>query len=103
MDAISSSVRRAQTPDGAILLDVERGRMFSLNPTGSKILELLAAGNNEDQIAEQISAAYGEAIDTVRQDVHDFLEALNHHRILERRDPAQTVATEATGASSDPI
>jgi hypothetical protein len=87
MLAISNAIRRTPTPDGAILLDVELGQMFSLNVIGSKILELLETGRDEGQIARQVSAAFGADIDTVRVDVHDFLETLRRHRILLQGGP----------------
>jgi hypothetical protein len=96
MRAISSSIRRTQTPDGGILLDIERGQMFCLNSIGSKILDLLEEGHNEGRIAEQISAAYGTDIETVRMDVHDFLESLNQQHILKQCAPAATSEREAT-------
>jgi hypothetical protein len=79
---ISSAIRRTQTPDGAILLDVGRGQIFSLNAIGTKILDLLEAGRDEAQIAAHLSAACSTDIDTVRRDVRDFLEALSQHAIL---------------------
>lgn len=88
MLTISHTIRRTQTTDGAVLLDIERGQMFCLNPVGSQILELLDAGNDERQIAEQMSAAYGVDLDMVRTDVGDFIESLSRHRMLERQEPA---------------
>ena len=102
MRAISSSIRRTQTPDGGILLDIERGQMFSLNEIGSKILDLLETGYDEGQIAEHLSAAYGTDIDTVQVDVHDFLESLNQQHILEQCAPTATSEREATDGGSSP-
>jgi hypothetical protein len=82
MAAISSTIRRTETPDGAVLLDVERGQMFSVNGMGSKILELLDSKIDEAEIAAQLSATYGRDLEQVRADVHEFLEALNRHHIL---------------------
>jgi Coenzyme PQQ synthesis protein D (PqqD) len=96
--AISKTIRRTQTPDGAVLLDVERGQMFSLNPIGTKILELLDEGHDEAQISEHMSAVFGVAIETVRVDVRDFLEALSGHEILQCGPPA---AGRATGKNDD--
>jgi hypothetical protein len=102
MRAISSSIRRTQTPDGGVLLDIERGQIFCLNVIGSKILDLLEEGHNEGRIAEQVSAAYGTDIETVRMDVHDFLENLNQQHILEQCAPTATSEREATDGDSGP-
>ncbi len=82
MLTISGTIRSTPTPDGAILLDVERGQMFCLNGIGSKILGLLGNGCNEEQITAQVSAAYGADVDQVRDDVHNFLETLTQNHIL---------------------
>jgi hypothetical protein len=82
MIAISSTIRRTETPDGAVLLDVERGQMFSVNGMGSKILELLDSKIDEAEIAAQLSATYGIDLERARADVREFLEALNRHHIL---------------------
>jgi hypothetical protein len=89
MLTISDTIRRTETPDGGILLDVERGQIFCLNVVGSKIVELLDRGYDEAYIADQIGAAYGTDINTVRGDVQAFLKALNQHRIL-KTCPAAT-------------
>jgi len=82
--AISSTIRRTQTPDGAVLLDVERGEMFSVNAIGSKILNLLHAGLDETEIASQLSTTFGADPEQVRTDVHEFLETLDRRHILSK-------------------
>jgi hypothetical protein len=89
MLTISKTIRRSKTPDGGILLDVERGQIFRLNVVGSKIVELLGRGYDEAHIADQIGAAYGTDINTVRRDLQAFLKTLHRHRILKTR-PAAT-------------
>jgi Coenzyme PQQ synthesis protein D (PqqD) len=83
MVTISRTVRRTQTQDGAVLLEIERGQMFCLNSVGSKILELAGSGCDEPEIARRLSAEYGADIDTVRADVREFLETLSGHSILQ--------------------
>jgi len=38
---ISDTIRRTETVDGGILLDIHHGHMFCLNIVGAKILELM--------------------------------------------------------------
>jgi Coenzyme PQQ synthesis protein D (PqqD) len=87
MLTISSTIRRTETQDGALLLEIGQGQMFSLNAVGSKILELVGSGCNEHEIATEVSALYGADIDVVREDVGEFLEALGRHGILQPREP----------------
>jgi hypothetical protein len=75
--------------------------MFCLNVVGSTILALIDAGYDESQITQQVSAAYDADIDTVRVDVHDFLETLNRHGVLRRDDSGAPVQPEATHGRAD--
>jgi Coenzyme PQQ synthesis protein D (PqqD) len=96
MLVISNTIRRTRTPDGGILLDVERGQMFSLDPVGSKILDLLDEGCDEAQIVDQVSAVYGQQIEMVRIDVRSFLEALSQHHVVRQGDSTAAGGPEAT-------
>lgn len=86
MFRLADTIRRTQSDDGGILLDISQGRMFSLNPVGSKIVESLEQGFDEATIAEQISTTYAVGIETARNDIRDFIETLNKHRILRTQD-----------------
>jgi len=83
MFRISDTIRRTETQDGGILLDVHHGQMFCLNIVGAKILELMQQGHDESGIAEEISRSYGADREMVRADVHDFIENLHKHHILQ--------------------
>ena len=83
MFRISDTIRRTETVDGGILLDVHHGQMFSLNVVGAKILELMQRGYDETRIAAEISRDYGAKREVVRADVLDFIESLYKHHILQ--------------------
>jgi hypothetical protein len=59
MFKLSDTIRRTQTVDGGILLDVHHGQMFCLNIVGVKILELMQRGFDESHIADEISRGDG--------------------------------------------
>ncbi len=83
MFRISDTIRRTETVDGGILLDIHHGQMFCLNVVGAKILELMQRGYDETRITDEISRDYGASRDMVRADVHDFIENLREHHILQ--------------------
>jgi hypothetical protein len=85
MFQVSSTVRRTKTADGGVLLDIHHGRMFCLNVVGSQIIDLLERGFDASQIAREVSDAYATDIDRVQADVHEFIEVLNKHHILQVR------------------
>ena len=82
MFRISDTIRRTQTVDGGILLDIHHGQMFCLNVLGAKILELMQQGYDESRITEEISRDYKVPRDTVRADVLEFIESLHKHHVL---------------------
>jgi hypothetical protein len=83
MFRISDTIRRTETVDGGILLDIHHGQMFCLNVVGAKILELMQRGYDETGIAVEISRDYGANGEVVRADVRDFIEMLHKHHILQ--------------------
>ena len=87
----SDSIRSTRTQDGRILLDVRHGQMFSLNVVGSKILELIEQGWDEARIAVEISQAYATTIEVARTDVHEFIEALRRHSILQANGSGDSI------------
>jgi len=82
MFRISDTIRRTQTVDGGILLDIHHGQMFCLNILGAKILELMQQGYDESRIADEISRDYQVPRDAVRADVLEFIESLHKHHVL---------------------
>lgn len=83
MFKLSDTIRRTQTVDGGILLDVHHGQMFCLNVVGAKILELMQRGYDESHIADEISRDYGANREVVRADVIEFIETLQKHHVLQ--------------------
>ncbi len=88
MFQVSSTVRRTKTEDGGVLLDIHHGRMFCLNVVGFQIIDLLEKGFDAPQIAREVSDAYAMDIQRVQADVHEFIEVLNKHHILQVRTPS---------------
>lgn len=88
MSRISDTIRRTNTVDGGILLDVHHGQMFCLNVVGAKILELMQRGYDESHIADEISRDYGVNREVVLADVIEFIETLHKHHVLQPIRPA---------------
>ncbi len=82
MFRLSETIRRTQTNDGDVLLDIHNGRMFCLNAVGSRILELLRQRMHESCIADEISREYEEDRERVRADVAELLETLEQNGII---------------------
>jgi coenzyme PQQ synthesis protein D (PqqD) len=83
MARLAGHVRSAPTNDGAVLLDIQGGRMFALNPTGSRILELLEAGTAGEEIASQLAREFSVSLETAATDTDQFLCQLRRHSLLD--------------------
>jgi len=82
MFSISRSTRLTKSVDGGILLDVQKGEMFSLNPVGTRIIELLREPQDSLSLAEKLSQEFGVSEETVQDDVEEFLATLGKQGLL---------------------
>ena len=80
---VSAGVRSTRNEDGGIVLDIEHGEMFRLNPVGALILESLGKGCTETEIAQEISRQYSISEKTVVADVRDFVKSLEEHKLIQ--------------------
>lgn len=85
MFTLADAIRRTDTADGGILLDIRHGKMFCLNVVGARIIRLLENGFAEGQIAAEISREYSLQIDMARADVSEFIATLHKHQLLQMR------------------
>ena len=86
MLTISQSVRLTKSRDGGILLDVEQGEIFRLDPIGTRIIELLKEGHGPPSLARAVSCEFGAPEQVVREDLRDFLAQLRERRLIEGLD-----------------
>jgi hypothetical protein len=78
-------LRTAHTPDGGIVLDVESGKMFRLNPIGCQILCQLRKGASIPQVVEEIHQEYQVEVEIVREDLLHFFTTLEALGLLDRK------------------
>jgi len=83
MIRVSEHVRNTYSQDGGIVLDVKHGRVFSLNLVGSKIMELLKQEYTPTLIAQELARTFCVSPEIAGQDVREFLETLEKHRLIE--------------------
>jgi hypothetical protein len=86
--AIASGVREVTSEDGAVLLDVEQGICFSLNPVGLRVWELLKKGCSLDQIADELGQEFPVSRPQLVSDAAEFIAALEEKQLIRR--PNQT-------------
>lgn len=83
MIAISKAVRITKSQDGAVLLDVEQGEIFALNPVATRIVELLQEGHDGFSLAATLSREFSVPEEVVKGDVDDFLTRLRQQRLID--------------------
>lgn len=71
-----------KSPDGGILLDVELGEIFRLNPVGTRIIELLKEGHDRPSLTRALSCEFGVPEQVVLEDVRDFLAQLRDRHLI---------------------
>jgi hypothetical protein len=74
--------RSVHNAEGGVVLDLNHGRMFSLNASGSAIFQLLEQGISEDRIVEELVRRFAIPADTARADLTDFRKSLERLSLL---------------------
>lgn len=82
--AIAPGVREVTSEDGAVLLDVEQGICFSLNPVGLRIWELLKKGCSLEQIADALGQEFPVSRPQIVSDATEFIVALEEKQLIRR-------------------
>jgi hypothetical protein len=80
---LSPNVRSTHTADGAVLLDIQQGRIFSFNPTGSRILQMLRSGAEKEDIALMLVREFSADPETAETDTGEFLDMLRQNSLVE--------------------
>lgn len=69
-------------PDGAAILDVERNRIVSLNPTGGYVWQRLQRGLTTAEIVQDLAHETGTDPSIVERDVCAFVQQLTEELLL---------------------
>jgi len=92
MFSISPSVRLTKSQDGGVLLDIEQGEIFSLNPVGTRIIELLQTEQTRSSLVRLVSCEFSAPEEIVAADVDEFLSILRQQHLLCERATGQSFA-----------
>jgi hypothetical protein len=65
-----------------VILHLEKGYYYGLDPVGTRVWELIKDGNSVDAIAAQLRAEYRGAGEGVEADVRAFVDDLLENNIL---------------------
>ncbi len=75
-------LRSVVDQNGAVILDIERGLISTLNPIGAYVWQGLQRGESLETIIVTLARETGEEPLTVERDVREFVEDLKQKRLL---------------------
>jgi len=77
------SVVCAELEDESVLLNIETGVYYGLDPLGTQIWQLLAEGAAEDDIVSRLLQEYEVDIVQLRADISRFLQQLHAQGLID--------------------
>lgn len=83
---ISPDLRSVIDVDGAVILDMRRNRMLTLNAVGGYVWQKLEQGQLPDDIIRDLSRETNTDVAVVERDVHQFLEQLKSKRVVDEAE-----------------
>jgi len=84
MYTVANTVRTTHGLDGAVVLDIQRGRVLRLNLTGSFILAHLERGEAVPQIIDGFGQRFCVSHDVAQADVDEFLNAMKKEGLVRK-------------------
>jgi hypothetical protein len=79
---LAPGLRISVHDEGAVILDIDGGQLYSTNRIGARILELLEEKTNLSDIADRIKAEFDAPMERVRADLDRFVESLRARGLL---------------------
>lgn len=83
MYRVLENVRSTHSADGAVVLDIRQGQLFSLNVVGSRMLELMKDRLSEAAIVNQIAREFSVTAEIVEDDFQHFIRELKQLQLLD--------------------
>jgi hypothetical protein len=82
--AITKNIQFVVDQDGGAILDIEAGRITTLNPTGAFVWQGLKRGDSIRDIVARLSRETGEDVGTVDAHVQEFIDSLMQRNLYTR-------------------
>jgi hypothetical protein len=79
---LSAAVRITRNENGGVVLDINNGKVFRLNPVAALIFERLQERQTEIQISEYLSRQFNISVPTVHGDIVEFLKSLERQGLV---------------------
>lgn len=89
MYKVSAGLRSTRNHDGAVILDIPRGRVLRLNATGSLIFGWVEQGQPEAEIIDGLVQRFRISREVAQADVMELLRSLEQEGLL-RNEPSRS-------------
>jgi hypothetical protein len=81
-------VRANVTDDGLVILDIDKGEIYSANVVAARIWNLLMDGKSEQEAVDAIVTEFDAPRDVVARDAKAFIESLVSKSLVDAAPPA---------------
>jgi len=88
--AISSHVRATINADGGVLLDIEKGLCYSMNPVGAKIWEVIESRERSAKLEDIVTALapqFTVSREQLARDIDEYLRDLEKKGLIQAPSP----------------
>ncbi|HMI50620.1 MAG TPA: PqqD family protein [Candidatus Saccharimonadales bacterium] len=85
MRRATARIRSTHSAGGAIVIDIDNGKMFSLNTSASVVFQLLVRGLGDKQIVGELMTRFEIPAAVAQRDLDDFRKALDNHALFPAR------------------
>ena len=89
--ARNESIVFTELDDTVVMMDVEEGRYYELDPVGSSVWALLERAQSVAEVCEALGRQYEVAPERCREDVRGFLEELERLGVVRRMDEIKEI------------
>jgi hypothetical protein len=72
--------------DGSVLINLQSGKVFSVNGVGAKVWTMLERGTGFDGIVDALSREYNLPAAELRNDLDSFIDDLTRKDLLKRNE-----------------
>jgi len=76
--------------DGSVLINLQSGKVFSLNGTGAKVWTMIAQGANFDGVLDALGREYQIPSEELRNDLNGFIQELGRKDLLQVTVPVNS-------------
>ena len=80
----NSQIIDGSLDDSLVMMHIEKGKYFGLNPVGKRIWEILEQPKSFEEITDTLQAEFEVSIEQCKTDVQEFLDKMEKAEIIKK-------------------